>query len=379
MKRVLIVFTLIFALLLTSCTATVKKGQKLMSDREYDKAIEVFEKVIDKDETNYDAWFGIVKSQIKDDEYEDAEDTLEDLFDVIDENYDEDSEDVDYESVLEDFQDYANDIIEEEGSLGEWYTKLQPAYVDISEFDYMTYEAGTKIELTLPEDTEVYYNLEDETVTDKDTKYEDSIELTEEGTFYLSVAAVNKFGMVGPTSYASITVAEMPSMPLIDTPSGTYEAPIVVYFGTFDSDNLTIYYTIDGSDPTTNGYSYYSEDGITLPAGEVQLRAVMYDYNSGMYSPELTVDYVVEAAPGPSVDQPAGTYKAPLTLQFTDFDEDNATVYYTLDGSDPAVYGSYFDSYYGVILEKGEYQLRAVIYDYTYGYSQELAGTYIVE
>ncbi|MBC7958451.1 MAG: tetratricopeptide repeat protein, partial [Vallitaleaceae bacterium] len=161
MKKIVIIITLILALVLTSCSATVEKGKKLMSDRKYDDAIEVFQKVIEKDETNYDAWFGIIKSQIKNDEYDDAEDSLKDLFEIIDENYDEGS-DVDYEPIFDDFQKYADDIIEEEGSLSRWYDRLIPAPVDITSFDYQTYETGTEIVLTVPEETELYYNMANE-------------------------------------------------------------------------------------------------------------------------------------------------------------------------------------------------------------------------
>lgn len=379
MKKMLMIFTLILALLLTSCTATVDKGKKLSIDREYDKAIEVFNKVIDKDETNYEAWLGIVKAQVKDDEYDDAEDTLKDLYEVLDENYDEDS-DVDYESIFEDFQRYAEDIIEEEGSIGSWYEKLYPSYVDISGFDSMTYEIGNDIKLEIPKDLDLYYNLDGDTVNEKDQKYKDLILLDNEGSFTLSVAAINKFGFVGPTNYAYFTVAKMPDAPSIDSPSGTYDSPLIVHFGDYDSDKFTIYYTLDGSDPV-NGYSYYDYDGVRIPTGNVQLRALVYDYYSDLYSPELTVDYVVEAAAAPIASAPTGSYTAPFTLQFSGFDSYDATIFYTLDGSDPIdeSLSSYFDPYSGLTLEKGEYEVRAVIYDYnTSDYSKEFTGRYLI-
>ncbi|MBC7959663.1 MAG: chitobiase/beta-hexosaminidase C-terminal domain-containing protein, partial [Vallitaleaceae bacterium] len=122
------------------------------------------------------------------------------------------------------------------------------------------------------------------------------------------------------------------------------------------------------------------EDGIRLPIGDVSLRAVMYDYNSGMYSPEVTADFVIEAQAAPLVDFAAGPYKGPLTLHFTGFDEDNATIYYTTDGTDPATYGLYYDMTIGILLETGTYELRATIYDLnSWEYSAELTSTYTVK
>ncbi|MBC7959984.1 MAG: chitobiase/beta-hexosaminidase C-terminal domain-containing protein, partial [Vallitaleaceae bacterium] len=66
-------------------------------------------------------------------------------------------------------------------------------------------------------------------------------------------------------------------------------------------------------------------------------------------------------------------------LHFSGFDVDNATIYYTTDGTDPATYGLYYDTTMGVVLEAGTYQLKASIYDFnSWEYSDELTGTYIV-
>lgn len=377
MKKSVVLVLMICVLLLTSCSgASIEKGKKLYKDKKYTEAIEVYDKLIEKDETNYEAWLEKVKTQIKDDEYDEAEETLEDLFKILEDDYGK-NDDLDYEKIVDDFQDYAQDIIKEEGSIGDWYTKLQPPTIDIYHMDYMSYEVGSTEKLDVPKGIKVYYNFDGDKVTTKDKEYKDGIKFDEEGAFTLTVAAINKFGIMGQESYAWVTVADLPEVPEPSPASGTYPSPLIVDFPGIDPNTQSLYYTIDGSDPLSYGMYYFPEDGIFMPAGEHTLKAVIYDNNSGLYSKELSIDYVVEAAPAPVPSAQAGTYSGPYTLYFSGFDPMYADVLYTLDGTDPALYGFYYYPDYGIELTPGQYNLRAVIYDY-YDYSQEFSGKYTI-
>lgn len=377
MKKSLTIFMMISILLLTSCSgASIEKGQKLYKDKKYDEAIEVYDKLIEKDETNYEAWLEKVKTQIKDDEYDDAEDTLEDLFKVLEDDYGE-NDDLDYEKIVEDFQDYAQDIIKEEGSIGNWYTKMQPPTIDIYHMDYMSYEVGATESLDVPKDVKVYYNFDGDDVTTKDKEYKDGIKFDEEGSFTLTVAAVNKFGIMGEASYAYVTVADLPEVPAAYPTTGTYPSPLIVTFPDLDPNTQSLYYTTDGSDALSYGMYYFPEDGIFMPAGQHTLKAVVYDNVSGLYSPEISIDYVVEAAPAPVPSATSGTYPGPYTLYFSGYDPMYADILYTTDGSDPYLYGYYYYPDYGIELYPGEYEIRAIIYDY-YDYSEEYSGTYTI-
>lgn len=377
MKKSVIIFTLICVLLLTSCSgASLEKGQKLYKDKKYTEAIEVFDKLIQKDETNYEAWLEKVKVQIKDDEYDDAEDTLEALFEVIEDDYGK-NKDLDYDEIIADFQDYAQDIIKEEGSLGNWYTKLQPPTIDIYHLDYMSYEVGATETIDVPKDVKVYYNLDGDKVTTKDKEYKNGFKFDEEGSFTLTVAAVNKFGIMGPETFAWVTVADLPEVPAPSPASGTYPSPLIVTFPGLDPNTQSLYYTTDGTDALSYGMYYFPEDGVFMPSGEHTLKAVIYDNNSSLYSPEISINYVVEAAPAPIPSAPAGSYNGPYTIYFSGFDPMYADVLYTIDGSDPEINGYYYYPDYGIELPTGEYNLRAVIYDY-YDYSKEFSGKYTI-
>lgn len=380
MKKIFLVGVLIVSLLLTACgPASIKKAEKLADAEKYGEAIEVYETLIDKSELNFEAWFGILDAQMDDDEYEDAADTLEDLFDVIDDNYDLDDEKIDYEDVLDDFKDYCDEVLEEE-ELGDWYYDLEPVSPDLSAFDYNTYEKDAILELDITKDSKIYFEFDDANVTDKSTLYkeEDGITLTQDGSFYIYAMAINKFGFESAVSSAYVTVASIPDAPIIDTASGTYPSPLIIYLDASLTDGQDILYTTDGSDPE-NGYYYYPEDGITLSGGEYELRAIVYDYNSSYISAEATASYVVEKSLAPTVNITEGTYDGPIILEFTGFDPASMNVYYTTDGSDP-YYGYLYYPEDGVELTTGEYSLRAIIYDNnTWESSEELVQHYTIK
>lgn len=379
MRKLGVIIFLSFLLLLTACGgSSVEKGKKLTSQRKYAEAIKVFQKAIKKDETNYDAWFGTIKAQIKDDEYNDAEDTLKDLFSVIEENFDNDSN-IDYEAVIEKYQDYADDIIRHEGSLGSWYTDLKPAPIDIFEFDYSIFEIGSSIELDVPKDVKVYYNFENKPVSKKDKLYKNKIEFAKEGSFTLTVAPVSKYGIKGDETYAWITVGELPTIPVLNKKAGTYTAPFTVKFTSFNSNKEAIYYTTDSSDPISNGLNYYPEDEIYLPAGETVLKAVLYNTETGFFSEVTTAKYIIEAATPPVPSKEGGTYNGTISIDFSGYNADDAEILYTLDGLDPINYGLYYNPAESIELTKGEYEIRAVILDYNcWDYSKEFRAKYII-
>ena len=246
---------------------------KYMDDEEFDKAIELFDQMLDEDEMNYEAWFGKVEALIEDEEFEDAEDVMQDLLEVIEDNYDLDDEEVDYEDIVDDFMGYAEDILDEAEEIGDWYYELMPQSVYLDDLNYQTFGVGEVLQLPIPENGEVHYNLKGSKVKDSDEVYKDGIELTEAGDYELMVAVFNSLGMKGVETTAYITVADLPKAPLLTMESGTYEGPVTLYFEGYDSTKGDIYFSLDGTDPLTGNYNYYwHSDGIMLYAGEYTLK-----------------------------------------------------------------------------------------------------------
>lgn len=93
----------------------------------------------------------------------------------------------------------------------------------------------------------------------------------------------------------------------------------------------TIYYTLDGSDPKTNGQKYTAP--LILEEGDYTVSAY-YVSEYGVESNVVTNTYhiVIEQLPEPVISAISGEYYFPTDIEIMDDDEN---VYYTTDGSTP--------------------------------------------
>jgi tetratricopeptide (TPR) repeat protein len=118
--------------------------------------------------------------------------------------------------------------------------------------------------------------------------------------------------------------------PLFSIDGGTYDKYISVEITS--ENNGDIYYTVDGSKPTTQAIKYSGQ--IRLRGGTTQVRAVAID-STGEHSVENIQEYTVHSTvPDNPVIKPAsGLYTTPMPIHITV--PENCKVYYTLDGSMP--------------------------------------------
>ena len=166
--------------------------------------------------------------------------------------------------------------------------------------------------------------------------------LTEGETYTLEVCAVNLF-QKGETASITITLEEEnPSeVPVVEAPvfqpaGGTYEEAQKVTI-TSATEGVTIYYTTDGTMPTTHSNEY--TEAITVDQSRViQALAVK---NGEQYSSITEAVYVIQSQSGgqekaeaPVFSLRAGTYTAAKEVEITT-DTPGATIYYTLDGTVP--------------------------------------------
>ncbi len=112
-----------------------------------------------------------------------------------------------------------------------------------------------------------------------------------------------------------------------DQPAGTYDAPIQVALSCAEPE-AQIYYTTDGTDPTTSSsrYSYASKIGIL---GTTTVRAVAQV--DGTYGDVLTYEYVI--SPGVTASPAGGSFEQPIEVTLEA--REGYELWYTLDGSDP--------------------------------------------
>lgn len=131
------------------------------------------------------------------------------------------------------------------------------------------------------------------------------------------------------------------SSPSASPEGGSFDAFIQIEL-TADRDGLTIYYTLDGSDPTKEGKKY--EDAISVDSeGTFTLKAVCMD-EKGNYSDEMEQEYQIdlEQPDAPEISPDGGKFAEGQKIKISA--QSGTTVYYTWDGSTPTVHSSKYTS-----------------------------------
>lgn len=149
----------------------------------------------------------------------------------------------------------------------------------------------------------------------------------------LTAANVNGNNTVTKTNY--ITVLDTKSIGVVvNVPGGWYNHNQTVVLNVTGANGTKIYYTTNGSVPTTNSTLYTGP--ITI-ANTTTLKYMAVDdanNTSQVYTQVYTIDTV---APVVTAVPKSGSYVSPLRVYFTA--KEWAVVYYTLDGTDPRTKG----------------------------------------
>ena len=193
-----------------------------------------------------------------------------------------------------------------------------------------------RIELKANRLGKVFYRINTKTVQRGDfLDYTEPVSLKTNGLFKLEYfsedSLLNRSTINEETYFIDLIAPEIK----IYTQRSQADTTIAVFFQA--SENVTVYYTIDGSNPTVsptakvvcNKY-FLSKDKILLkPTENMQLSFVGEDIagnKSEMYQFDINLPTVIPNYPG-------GSYNEILNVTLTTFNE--AAVYYTLDGSSP--------------------------------------------
>lgn len=144
------------------------------------------------------------------------------------------------------------------------------------------------IEFTnIPSGTEVYYTLDGSDPDQNSEKYQESVELTEEGTFTFKYIAYNQKSIpsdIGEEEY--VISFDAPDRPLIAPVSGRYDYQenIIVTV----PEGCTVYYAFDET-PTIESTEY--TEPVLMPEGEHTFSAIAVD-SRGKISPVASEVYV---------------------------------------------------------------------------------------
>ncbi|MDR3711036.1 MAG: fibronectin type III domain-containing protein [Capsulimonadaceae bacterium] len=154
--------------------------------------------------------------------------------------------------------------------------------------------------------------------------------LTNGQAYYYQVTAVNGGGESAKSSEATAT-PEPPSAtaPTFSPVAGTYTSPQTVTI----TDSLTgaaIYYTTDGTTPTTSSTLYKTPIAVSTTTTINAIAIVSGFANSSVSTATFTIQ-----VPVPAISPDGGSYVSKVKVSLTD-SLASATLLYTIDGSNPA-------------------------------------------
>jgi hypothetical protein len=191
------------------------------------------------------------------------------------------------------------------------------------------YNTSKSVTLTVNETATIYYTTDGSTPTTSSTVYSAPISIS--ATTTLKYFAKDTAGNSSAVQTAVFTIDTV--LPVLTiTSGGTFTGTKSVTMST--DETADIYYTIDGSTPTTSSMKYTSALSITATT---TLKAFAKD-TAGNSSSVQTVTYTLDApadttAPTVTASPAAGTYTSAQSVTLTA--NETATIYYTTNGTTP--------------------------------------------
>jgi hypothetical protein len=162
------------------------------------------------------------------------------------------------------------------------------------------------------------------------------------GTLNISTASGAAFITAGLRIVITPAEPEIAAAPTFSLAAGSYEGNRSITLSTTTA-GATIYYTTDGSDPTTSSTVYSSAIALTAPS-TTTIKAIAG--GAGLNSSTVasaTYTLTLPTAAAPTFSPAAGSYEGnrSITLSTTTA---GATIYYTTDGSDPTTSSTVYSS-----------------------------------
>jgi LysM repeat protein len=214
----------------------------------------------------------------------------------------------------------------------------------------------------------IYYTTDGTTPTTSSPVYSAPIAMSASGTLKALAVAPG----YGPSAVATATysIAPIPTAPVLSPSPGTYTTAQTVSI-TEATAGTTIYYTIDGTTPTTSSAVYSAP--IAVSASEtVQAIAAGTGYNN---SPAAGGTYTIAALlPAPTFSPAGGAYAAAQTVTISDATA-GTIIYYTTNGTSPTTSST---AYSGPITVSATETLEAIAVETGYTNSPVATAAYTI-
>ena len=175
-----------------------------------------------------------------------------------------------------------------------------------------------------------------------------------------------------------------PETPTLSHTEGRYNAEIDVTISI--PEGQTVYYSIDGTDPSESGLVYTQGTQIHIPEGKLTIKAIGFTEN-GMPSEQVTANYtvIIPTPAAPKANYASGVYKKAPKVSLRPGSEDKkendmiVAIYYTLDGRQATTDSTLYDPDHPIQLPIGDSRLRAIAVASNGKISYEMNVTYKVE
>ena len=173
-----------------------------------------------------------------------------------------------------------------------------------------------------------------------------------------------------------------PVAPTLSKQAGRYNEAIDVVISI--PENETVYYTLDGTDPSESGQIYVKGTVIHIPEGKMTVKAIGFT-ESGVPSEQIEANYtvIIPTPAAPKANYASGKYKKAPKVALRPGDEDAkknkeiVAIYYTLDGRQATMESTLYTE--PIQLPIGDCELRAISVAKNGKISYEMRVTYSVE
>ncbi len=214
----------------------------------------------------------------------------------------------------------------------------------------------------------IYYTTDGSTPTTSSTKYTGAISVASSMTIK-SMATASGFSnsAVGSAAYTIQTAAATPTF---SPAAGTYASAQSVTLSDTTS-GATIYYTTDGSTPTTASTKYTGAISVASSMTIKAMAAAAGFSNSAVASATYTIQ---SAAATPTFSPAAGTYSSTQSVSISDTTS-GATIYYTTNGTTPTTAST---KYTGAISVSSTITIKAIAVASGFNNSSVASATYTI-